>query len=344
VSPATAVTFSVRWRLSRGPALKRHRLPVGLTLLSALVHGALFGSVMLAAILWPVPKNKVYVVNLVPAVAGVGVPQAKPAPKPPPETKPAPAAKPEPRPEPPPQAKPEPKPAPRPELPPPTARSTPAELPAAPTRNTPAELPQRTASAEMPARQTPRTPAAPAAPDLPAATPTLPRPGDKEMPRLASAPRPEPPAPAPRSAPAAPAPPAPAPRNEPAAAPAPPAPPPAPAPAAGRPSGSAAGSGAVTLEVTDFPYAYYLLAIQNKITERWHGRALDGRQPVATFQIDRTGRVSGLAISKTSGNPYYDQAAMRAILEAAPFPPLPQDFPGSFLRVHLGFNFSPDRG
>ena len=62
------------------------------------------------------------------------------------------------------------------------------------------------------------------------------------------------------------------------------------------------------------------------------------------FQINRNGQITGLAIAKTSGNPYYDQAALRAVLESAPFPPLPQDFPGSFLRVHLGFNFSPDRG
>ena len=339
MSPATAMTLGVRWRPTRGPALRRSRLPLGLTLLSAGAHGALVGSVMLAAVIWPTPETKVYVVNLVPAVAGVGVPEAKPAPKPPPETKPAP--KPEPQPAPPVEAKPEPKPAPRPPEPAPTVtRSTPAELPqrdaALPARDT-----RSTPAAEMPARQTPRAPAALPEPELPAAAPTLARPGDKEPPRVASAPRPMPPPPALRQAPPAPA--APVPSTEPAAAPAPVAPPP-PAPAAGRPSGSAAGSGAVTLDVTDFPYAYYLLAIQNKITERWQGRALDGRQPVATFQIDRNGRISSLAISKTSGNPYYDQAAMRAVLEAAPFPPLPQDFPGSFLRVHLGFNFSPDRG
>jgi hypothetical protein len=35
---------------------------------------------------------------------------------------------------------------------------------------------------------------------------------------------------------------------------------------------------------------------------------------------------------------------MQAIAEAAPFPKLPEEFPGSVLRIHLGFNFAQDRG
>ena len=112
----------------------------------------------------------------------------------------------------------------------------------------------------------------------------------------------------------------------------------------GRPSGSAQGAGAVTINVTDFPFAWYLAAVQRKITERWEGRALQGRQPVAVFAIGRDGRVSALAIEKPSGNPYYDQAALRAIREAEPFPPLPAEFSESQLRIHLGFNFAQDRG
>src|SRR5437762_3256209 len=73
-------------------------------------------------------------------------------------------------------------------------------------------------------------------------------------------------------------------------------------------------------------------------------RAIPGQQPVAVFEINRDGRVTGLAIEKPSGNPYYDQAALRAITEAAPFPPLPPEFSGPVLRVHLGFNFSAERG
>ena len=117
-----------------------------------------------------------------------------------------------------------------------------------------------------------------------------------------------------------------------------------PPPALGRPSGSAQGSGALTLNVSDFPFAWYLAAIHRKVTERWEGRALQGRQPVVTFEIARDGQVSNLAVKESSGNPYYDRTAMRAIAEAAPFPRLPDEFPGSMLRVHMGFTFAQERG
>ena len=95
---------------------------------------------------------------------------------------------------------------------------------------------------------------------------------------------------------------------------------------------------------TSFPFAWYLSRVQAKVTERWAGKALPGQQPVAVFEINRDGQVSRLAIERSSGNSYYDQAALRAITEANPFPPLPAEFPGQTLRVHLGFNFSAERG
>jgi TonB family protein len=197
---------------------------------------------------------------------------------------------------------------------------------AEPTR--PAELPQReparsTAAPEMPPRAR-ELPALPERTSLPRPSAT-PRAGDKELPSMAS--------------PASTAKPAPErPSTETVARATPP-----PAPL-GRRDGLPQGSGAMTLNVSDFPFAWYLRSVQAKITERWVGKAIPGQQPVATFEIQRDGRVSGLAIEKPSGNPYYDQAALRAITEAAPFPPLPEDFSGPVLRVHLGFNFSAERG
>jgi protein TonB len=203
---------------------------------------------------------------------------------------------------------------------------------------------------ELPVRETPRAPEAapPAPPDLPARPPSLPdapartpslpdralpprpaatpRAGDKELPAVASAKTPPAPAPPAPSAPAA------APRPEP------------PPPALGRPSGSAQGAGPLTLNVTDFPFAWYLAAVHRKVTERWDGRALQGRQPVVTFVIARDGHVSSLVVKDSSGNTHYDRTAMRAIAEAAPFPKLPDEFSGSELLIHMGFTFDRDRG
>jgi periplasmic protein TonB len=223
-----------------------------------------------------------------------------------------------------PQGKPAPVLPPRPEEPAPrvsqrTARELPErEIPkAAPTP--PPELPARAPSlpdrsASLPDRSLPdRT--------LPPRAAATPRAGEKELPPVASSTTPRP-TPAPTAAA----------RAEP------------PPPALGRPSGSSQGAGAMTLDVTDFPFAYYLASVQRKINERWEARAQPGRQPVAVFEIGRNGQISKLAIEKSSGNPYYDQQALRAISEANPLPALPAEYPEAMLRIHIGFNFTQDRG
>jgi len=200
----------------------------------------------------------------------------------------------------------------------------------------PADLPAR----EAPSPQMPTREVAPSTSGLPdrtvAATraPAVPRAGDKELPSVPSTPS----LPSLPSATPVPAPTAPPPRAETAAVPTPPAPP------LGRPSGSALGSGAVTLNVSDFPFAWYTRIVASKVTAAWSARALEGRQPVAVFEIGRDGQIIKMSIEKSSGNPYYDQAALRAITSANPFPPLPQDFKEPFLRVHMGFNFASERG
>lgn len=229
-----------------------------------------------------------------------------------------------------PQGRPAPTPVmpPRPEEPAPRVSQRTPQLPereipkAAPTP--PPELPTRAPSlpdrsASLPDRALPDRPLAP----RPSAAP---RAGDKELPSVASSTTPRP-TPAPTTST----------RTEPAR-------PEPPAPSLGRPSGSAQGAGAMTLDVADFPFAYYLASVQRKINERWEGRAQPGRQPVAVFEIGRNGQISKLAIEKSSGNPYYDQQALRAISEANPMPALPAEFPEPLLRIHLGFNFTQDRG
>jgi TonB family protein len=307
VGAAGLLLLTPRLRPRTGPALRTAPLPVTATVLSALAHGTLAAMLVLAATLWSKNQPKTYVVNLVPAVAAVGTPQGR-------------AAQPPRAPEPPPRvaerpAEPE-RPTPRAPAPPP---DLPARKPELPSRAP--ELPSR--APELPSRTAAALPERPSLP-RPSATP---RAGDKELPPVTSASR------APAPAPATP--------NPSAAARTEPPPPPA---ALGRATGSAQGSGAVTLNVSDFPYAWYLAAVQRKITERWEGRALQGRQPVVTFEVSREGQVSNVLVKSSSGNQYYDLIAMRAIAEAAPFPRLPDEFPGSVLRIHLGFNFAQDRG
>ena len=92
------------------------------------------------------------------------------------------------------------------------------------------------------------------------------------------------------------------------------------------------------LRATDFPFAFYLRQVHSKIHARWEGQGRAGGQPQVVFEIVRDGTIRMLAIEKSSGNPLYDQAALTAITEVAPFPPLPHEFPKPFLRIHVGFD------
>ncbi|SRR5213594_2490166 len=272
---------TIRMRPARGPALGKAPLPFTAAVVSAFLHIVLAVAFVLAARAWTHSQPKIYVVNLVPAVAAVGAPQAQTPPALPPRAEDVP----------------------RPE----------------PTR--PAELPQRDAAApEMPARarELPSLPDRASTP-RPSATP---RAGDKELPSMAAST----PKPAPDRAP-----------TETIARVTPPLPP------LGRRDGSPQGAGSMTLNVTDFPFAWYVRVVHGKITERWEGQAIPGQQPIVTFDINRDGRISGLAIEKSSGNPYYDRAALRAITEAAPFPPLPPEYSGQVLGIKLNLRV-PERG
>jgi TonB family protein len=191
---------------------------------------------------------------------------------------------------------------------PPSPRTAPTELPRRePTR----ELPRP----EMPARLPERV--------MPPRPPAIPRAGAKELPRPPA--RELPPAVTAAAKPA-------------------PAPPPPPPPL-GRPGGSPQGAGRVSLTVGDFPFAWYLRVIERKIQDSWRRPAgsREGQEAVAIFEISPDGQVRQVSIEKTSGDAVYDQAAVRAIMEANPFPPLPPEFKEPPLRVHLGFAVR-DRG
>lgn len=94
----------------------------------------------------------------------------------------------------------------------------------------------------------------------------------------------------------------------------------------------------------DFRFAYYLAAIRNKIGSRWvppPGMDARGRTVHATlyFRIGRDGQISVAQVENTSGNAFFDQTAMRALLAATPLPPLPAGYNDAWLGVHFGFDY-----
>jgi len=106
-------------------------------------------------------------------------------------------------------------------------------------------------------------------------------------------------------------------------------------------NGSPSGVGAQTLDATDFPYAWYLRQLLQKVQGEWQRQNQinePNQKPLVLVEIQRDGSIRTPRIEQTSGNSLYDQAALRAVVEASPFPPLPPDWPKSSLRVLFRFD------
>ena len=301
---AATVTLRMRPRPLSGPAIRRHPLPIPSLVLSSIAHAAVVGGIIAAALLWRPEPTKTYFVNLAPAVPAQGTPtgvaNAPPSPPQPPR----------------PQERPAPAKAPAPAVPPreTAPRATRATTPELPTREVTPRPSRPAPAAELPTRTVAKLPDMPAR-DIPREAS---RPAQKELPSMA------PSAPA-RSGPAVAA------QRD--AAPSPPPPP------LGRPTGNAQGVGAAASVEGDFPFQWYLNAVQRKVYEQWTQpfSSVQGQKAIIVFEIARNGEVTRARIEKTSGDAAYDVAALRAVTGANPLPPLPPEFKGTMIRVHFGF-------
>jgi len=96
------------------------------------------------------------------------------------------------------------------------------------------------------------------------------------------------------------------------------------------PAAPAAKSEAVAVAAPqqDFKFPPYLAIIREKVEQHWNPPPGEkGMKVKVQFRLLRSGRVGDSNLEKSSGNFYFDQAAMRAILSSSPFPPLPDEFP-----------------
>jgi TonB family protein len=109
--------------------------------------------------------------------------------------------------------------------------------------------------------------------------------------------------------------------------------------------GPGGGGGGGQLGIDNFPYAYYLQNIQDRISARWFQSLVDPGvngtfQTTVYFRIFRDGSISEVEIKESSGLPSLDLSAKRAIVTAAPFPPLPADYDEQYLGIRLIFEHS----
>ena len=105
----------------------------------------------------------------------------------------------------------------------------------------------------------------------------------------------------------------------------------------GNPLGTTAfGSQIAGIDNPDFTYGYYLDRLLSLIDANWVRPSMgSGVRAIVSFRIERDGSLSDLRISESSGYNSFDLAALRAVQNAAPFPPLPRPYKQDDLGVNL---------
>ncbi len=89
-------------------------------------------------------------------------------------------------------------------------------------------------------------------------------------------------------------------------------------------------------------YGAYAALIRDAVTRNWktsdvNPRLMTAPAVVVTFTIQRDGTVTNVSVSQKSGIEPLDISAQRAVLDSAPFQPLPAGFPRSQADVELRF-------
>lgn len=105
---------------------------------------------------------------------------------------------------------------------------------------------------------------------------------------------------------------------------------------------AAPASSGMKIDTDDFPFAYYLAILQNRIQSNWKPPFQASMQQntlssVIRFQVQRNGRIVNINLEKSSGRYLFDQAAQRAVYSSNPLPPLPDEFRGEQLSIHIEF-------
>lgn len=105
---------------------------------------------------------------------------------------------------------------------------------------------------------------------------------------------------------------------------------------------SPTGKGHITVDGSAFADDFYLNLVYMKVYRNWVPQSI-GREISATiyFIIMRDGRVKDAKVEKRSGVASFDQAALRTVLEASPFPELPDSYRGDHLGIHFEFVHNP---
>ena len=100
--------------------------------------------------------------------------------------------------------------------------------------------------------------------------------------------------------------------------------------------------GQVAVDANNFEFAYYLQQVRVLIGRNWTPQPglPDGTRAAVYFRVSRDGSITMPVIETSSGNEFFDEGAVRAVLVTGHLPPLPLGWSGSSLGIHFGFEYS----
>jgi TonB family protein len=88
-------------------------------------------------------------------------------------------------------------------------------------------------------------------------------------------------------------------------------------------------------------FGAYADLVVKRVSEKWSRNGLAGSPStptvIVTFDILRDGSVRNAQLAQRSGNTTFDNSAVRAVIDAAPFPPLPPGYERNEANVELHF-------
>jgi protein TonB len=88
-------------------------------------------------------------------------------------------------------------------------------------------------------------------------------------------------------------------------------------------------------------FGAYADLVAQRVSDKWQTNGLAGVHTapvvVITFDIQRDGSIRNAKVAERSGNDTLDFSALRAVTDAAPFPPLPADYERREANVELRF-------
>jgi len=102
--------------------------------------------------------------------------------------------------------------------------------------------------------------------------------------------------------------------------------------------------GGISFDGGDFPYDAFIARMRQKIAAAWQVPAgVEGaeRMAVVYFRVHRDGDITHVTVEKSAGVFLFDQSCQRAVIQSAPFPPLPREYGNEYVGVHFSFKFVP---